>query len=157
MAFLIVFGAGTLLLGVTFVISIIITRSRHEGTANWPGVPGLVNTSYVYQHDHTTSAGTETTYTPVIGYTYTVADRSYQSHKRNALPYDRSTFASLDDAQEVVSRYPVGSSTKVFYNPHNIAQSILEKPKPVAHMAVLWYGIICLLLGGGMIALGILV
>lgn len=157
MAFLIVFGAGTMLLGATFVISIIVTRSHHEGTANWPEVPGLVKTAYVYQHDRSTSAGTTTTYTPVVSYTYTVTDRDYQSYKRNALPYDRSTFTAMGEVRDIVSRYAPGSSTKVFYNPNNAAQSLLEKPKALAHMTVLWYGVICILLGGGMIALGILV
>ena len=156
MAFLIVFGAGTLLLGAAYVISIIVTRTRNEGTANWPGVTGSVKNAYVYQHDRSTSAGTTTTYTPVVGYTYTVADQEYQAYKRNFLPYDQASLKSQEEAEAVCARYPSEAEVEVYYNPTNPSQAVLEKPKAVAHMAVFWYGIVCIFLGGGMIAIGIL-
>jgi hypothetical protein len=156
MAFLIVFGAGAVLLGVAYVISIIITRTRNEGTANWPQANGSILDAYIYQHDRSTSEGTTTTYTPVVGYTYTVEDQAYQSHKRNFLPYDQATFTTQAEAEDVKMRYAPGVEVPVYYNPTNHAQSVLEKPKAIAHMAVLWYGIVCILLGGGMLAMGIL-
>jgi hypothetical protein len=156
MAFLIVFGAGTLLLGVAYVISILVTRARHEGTANWPKVTGTVKHAYVYQHERSTAAGTTTTYTPVVGYAYAVEGQDYQAHKRNFLPYDQASLTSKGEAEAIRLRYCPGSEVAVYYNPINPAQAVLEKPKAIAHMAVLWYGIVCILLGGGMIALGIL-
>jgi hypothetical protein len=156
MAFLIVFGAGTLLLGVAYVISIIVTRSRNEGTANWPKVMGSIKQAYVYRHDRSTSEGTTTTYTPVVGYTYTVEEQEYQAYKRNFLPYDQASLYTKEQAEELCAQYPLEGAIEVYYNPTNHAQAVLEKPKAVAHMAVFWYGLVCMLLGGGMIALGIL-
>jgi hypothetical protein len=156
MAFLIVFGAGTLLLGAAYVIFIIITRARNEGTANWPQVTGSILDAYIYQHDRSTSSGTTTTYTPVVGYTYTVEDQAYQSHKRNFLPYEQASFTTQAEAEAVRAHYTAGEEVPVYYNPTNHAQSVLEKPKAIAHMAVLWYGFVCMLLGGGMLAMGIL-
>ena len=155
MAFLVVFGVGTLLLGVAYVISIIVTRTRNEGTANWPKVTGSIKHAYVYQHDRSTSAGTTTTYTPVVGYTYTVEDQLYQAHKRNFLPYNQASLTSKEEAEAISARYPPESDVEVYYNPTNPAQAVLEKPKAIAHTAVFWYGIVCMLLGGGMIAMGI--
>ncbi len=156
MPFLIVFGAGTLLLGAAYAISIIITRARNEGTANWPKVTGSIEHAYVYQHDRSTSSGKETTYTPVVGYTYTVGDQNYQAHKRNFLPYNEASLTSHEQAEAISARYSPGGDVVVYYNPTNPAQAVLEKPKAIAHMAVFWYGIVCVLLGGGMIAMGVL-
>lgn len=155
MEFLIVFGAGTLLLGAAYVISIIITRVRHHGTANWPKVTGTVKQAFVYQHERSTSSGTTTTYTPVVAYTYAVEGQDYQAHKRNFLPYDQASLTSKAEAQAVSGHYLQGSNVAVYYNPNNPAQAALEIPKAIAHTAVLLYGIVCMLLGGGMIALGI--
>jgi hypothetical protein len=156
MAFLIVFGAGALLLGLAYVISIIISRVRNEGTANWPKVTGSIKNAYVYQHDRSTSSGKETTYTPVVGYTYTVGDQNYQAHKRNFLSYSQASLTSPEEAEAIRARYSPGGDVVVYYNPNNPAQAVLEKPKAIAHMAVFWYGIVCMLLGCGMIAIGIL-
>ena len=156
MAFLIVFGAGTLFLGAAYVITTIITRVRHQGTANWPKVTGSVEQSFVYQHERSTSAGTTETYTPVVTYAYAIEEQKYQAHKQNFLPYDQATFMSKEEAETTSTRYPVGSEVPVFYNPVNPAQAVLEKPKATAHTAVILYGIVCMLLGGGMITLGII-
>ena len=106
MAFLIVFGAGTLLLGVAYVITTIVTRARHQGTANWPKVTGTVKQAFIYQHERSTSKGTDTTYTPVVAYTYAVEGQEYQAQKRNFLPDDQASLASRGAAQAVCERYP---------------------------------------------------
>ncbi len=155
MAFLIVFGTGTLLLGAAYVISIIITRVRHQGTANWPKVTGTVKQAFVYQHERSTTSGTTITYTPVVAYAYAVEGQDYQTHKRNFLPYTQASLTSKEAAQAVSTRYSPGSDVAVYYNPNNPAQAALEVPKATAHTAVLLYGVVCILLGGGMIALGI--
>lgn len=155
MAFLIVFGAGTLLLGVAYIITTIVTRVRHQGTANWPKVTGTIKKAFVYQHVRSTSSGTTTTFTPVVAYAYAVDGQEYRAQKRNVLPYDQVSLTSGDEAKIICGRYPSESEVPVYYNPINPSQAVLEKPKAIAHMAVLLYGVVCMLLGGGMIALGI--
>ncbi|MDF1512259.1 MAG: DUF3592 domain-containing protein [Anaerolineae bacterium] len=156
MAFLIVFGVGTVLLGAAYFITTVVTRARYQGTPNWPTVTGNVQQTFVYQHDRSTSEGTITTFTPVVLYGYTVDSRVYEGSKRKFIPYDQSSFRSEAEADMITARYTPGSEVPVYYNPANPAQAILEKPKATAHIAVLLYGIVCMLLGGGMIALGIL-
>ena len=155
MAFLIVFGAGTLLLGTVYVITTIIVRARNQGTANWPEVTGTIKKAFVYKHKRTTSESTTTTFTPVVAYAYAVEGKMYQAHKRNFLPYVQATLTSEEEAEDICSRYSPDSEVEVYYNPVNPAQAVLEKPRATAHNAVILYGAVCMLLGGGMIALGI--
>ncbi len=156
MAFLIFLGSGAVLLGLAFVIWVISIKRRAQGIANWPRGEGQIVQADVAFLDHETPSGIERTYTPVVAYTYDVAGQSYRSSRLSFLPDSSGTFTDAGRAQELIAPYPVGSRIEVTYNPANPKQSVLKAPRPIAHNAVLLYGLVVALAGGGIIALGIL-
>lgn len=62
-------------------------------------------------------------YVPIINYEYRYEDKTYNSSRRRAGNY---VSGRLDEAEAVGSRYPVGSTVKVFVNPENPTVSALE-------------------------------
>jgi hypothetical protein len=153
--FLIVLGSGVALLGLAFIIWIAVAKQRHYGTPNWPHVQGEVTASRVVPFSRETAHGRDHTYTTLLEYHYMVGGLPYSSKNRDFLPDAASTTRDLLKATRVVSRYPEGSSVRVYYNPANPKQAALEVPKPVAHNAVLFYGITNLVAGIIIAVLGI--
>ena len=141
MRFLIVLGGGTALLGLAFIIWMAVSKQRQHGTPNWPYVQGEVIASQVVPFERETALGIERTFTPVVEYRYTVEGLPYTSKTRNSLPDMTATTHDLLMATRIITRYPVGAWVRVTYNPVNPQQAVLEAPKPVAHNAVLFYGI----------------
>ncbi len=82
-------------------------------------------------------------------------DVAYESQQRNVSPDNTATFQAPEKAQAVVDKYPSGSSVRVFYNPANPKQAVLEVPRPAAHNAVMFYGVTNMVAGAIIIALGI--
>lgn len=155
MEFLIVLGAGVSLLGLAFIIWIVVTKRREQGTANWPHVLGEIRESMVIPFEREMPRGIERTYTYVVTYEYVVDGEIYTASNRNFLPGIRATSLSLAKAETFVRRYPAGSWIPVYYNPANPKQAALEIPRPVAHNAVLYFGVTNLVLGIVIVALGI--
>ncbi len=153
--FLIVLGVGVALLGLAFIIWMVVWKRRQHGTPNWPYVPGEVTASRVVPFAREGAYGTDHTYTALVEYRYTVAGLPYTANTRNFLPNAPATTRDLLKAAGVVSRYPEGTAVRVYYNPANPKQATLEVPKPVAHNAVLFYGIANLIAGAAIAALGI--
>jgi hypothetical protein len=153
--FLIVLGSGVALLGLAFIIWMAVFKQRHYGTPNWPYVEGEVIASRVVPFAREVSSGIEYTFTPVVEYRYTVSGLPYTSQNLSFVPGASVSTHELLQATSVVSRYPAGSWVPVYYNPANPKQAALTVPKPVAHNAVLFYGITNLVAGIAIIALGI--
>lgn len=155
MVFLIVLGSGAALLGLAFIIWMAVSKHRQHGTPNWPSVEGKIIESQVVLFKRETPQGVEQTYTPVISYFYKIDGHAYTSDRRNFLPDTTATTQDLLKATRIVSRYPPGLTVRVYYNPANHQQAALEIPKPVAHNAVLFYGIANLVAGIAIVVLGI--
>ncbi|MGC9469388.1 MAG: DUF3592 domain-containing protein [Anaerolineae bacterium] len=155
MEFLIVLGSGVALLGLAFLIWIVVTKHREQGTPNWPSVQGEILESKVVPFERETPEGRERTFTPLIRYRYTVGEQRYTSANLNFLPDTAATYDVKAKAESVAAHYPAGSPVSVFYNPSNPGQAALEIPRPAAHNAVLFFGITNLIVGLAIIALGI--
>lgn len=155
MEFLIVLGSGAFLLGLAFVVWISVTKHRGQGEANWPRVEGQVTSARVVALERETPEGMVRAYTPVIHYAYSIRGVAYESQQRNVSPDNTATFQAPEKAQAVVDKYPSGSSVRVFYNPANPKQAVLEVSRPAAHNAVMFYGVTNMVAGAIIIALGI--
>ncbi len=153
MPFLYFLGAGSILLGLSFIIVTILIRRSSQGIANWPDTTGTVIKSEIYRHERRTQTATTVTYTPTVAYTYTVEGRTYTADKRNTEPYYMASFKDEEEAQDVLKVYAPGSAVKVYYNPAAPEQAVLEKPRATLHNTVIWYGIVIMLIGSGAIAL----
>lgn len=155
MPFLIVLGSGVLLLGLAYVIWIILTKRRHQGTPNWPKVSGQIAKATVNVFEWETPGGLERSYTPLIHYFYEVDGQTYFATERNVYPYYTATYRDPLKAERVITRYAEGSTVPIYYNPANPKQSVLSIPKPAMHNAVLYFGLANILAGAIILALGI--
>ncbi|MBN2005693.1 MAG: DUF3592 domain-containing protein [Anaerolineae bacterium] len=153
MPFLNFLGAGSILLGLSFIIVTIVVRRSGQGIANWPNTMGTVVKSEIYRHERRTQSATTITYTPTVTYTYTLEGQTYTANKRNIDPYTMASFQDAEQAQDVLALYPAGDAVKVYYNPAVPQQAVLEKPRPIMHNTLIWYGIMLILIGGGAIVL----
>ena len=156
MEFLIVLGSGAFVLGLAFVVWIAVTKQRGQGTANWPHVKGQVVGAEVVPLERETSSGMQRTFTPIVAYVYEVEGQSYRARNVDFLPDTSATYRSREGAQAAIAEYSEGSTVDVFHNPANPKQAALEVPKPTAHNAVLFYGVVNMVAGAIIIAIGIL-
>lgn len=113
-----------ILVGVPLVI---FARNAYKATATkrWPSVEGRVVSSEVTSHRSLDSDGTHTTiYEPKIDYEYTISGQPYRSQQ---VSYGAVDGASMEGfAEGIVSKYPAGSSARVFYDPHKPGEAVLE-------------------------------
>jgi hypothetical protein len=114
-----------------------------------------VKASFLYEHERKTFAGLVRSYTPVVHYEYVVDGTTYESKRRNFLPYPTKTYADRLAAEAVVTTHAPDKAVQVYYNPNNPRQAVLEIPKPRAHNAQIWYGVTNVLCGIGIMVLGI--
>jgi hypothetical protein len=117
---LVFIGAGILL----------IIRSRQDKdklrqSMSWPSVDGTVLESRVIASASTDDEGGVDTYRPYVKYEYEAGGTQYTNDKlRLGMVFSTS---KLKTSQEAVTRYPVGRSVRVFINPANPADSVLEQ------------------------------
>lgn len=156
MPFLIFLGSGVMLLGLAHLIWMVVTKRRSYGIANWPSVEGQILAASVSTLERETPEGIKRTHTPVVTYAYEVAGQPHTSHRLNFLPDSSTTYADVTLARAVLSSFPTGARAKVYYNPTNPQQSVLVKPHPSAHNAVILYGVVTMIAGLGIVILGIL-
>src|SRR3989344_3949897 len=97
------------------------TARNATESKNWPSVDGQITISNMSKNYDSDDGSI--TYGVQVAYNYTV----------NSLPYTGSTVAFGDygssdpsHAGGIVSRYPVGKSVKVYYNPDDPKTSVLE-------------------------------
>ena len=102
-------------IGLVLILYGQLQRRRARASAEWPVVPGRIVTSEVTSH--TDEDGT--TYSADIEYVYTVEGIEHRSDVVviGGHPYG---------AQETVSRYPVGKTVSVSYDPGKASRAVLE-------------------------------
>ena len=140
---------GGLFLAFIAVGIFLIVRSRRDKekaqqSLNWPGVTGKVLEARIIESTSTDSDGGYTTmYRPYVQYEYEVGGTVYTGDKIG-VGLVVSTSGSKK-SQETVARYPMGSSVRVFVNPNDPADAVLEQKAPSKALMVV--GIIFLVAG----------
>lgn len=157
MEFLIILGGWVIVFGAAFIISTVLIRRRYQGPANWPATMGEITRAYIYRHERRTPTAVEVTYTPVITYTYTVAGQTYTGQRRTFEPDDQVSYRAERVARGLIAGAPEGTWVKVYYNPRVPQQAVLVPQRPVAHNAVLWYGVANVLVGALAIVLAFVI
>ena len=139
--FTVAFGGIGLLMLLTYFRAYLQTNYSQR----WPNVDGEIVTSEVLHQTSSSSHGvSSTTFEPHVEFTYSVNGQAYQGkHIGFGL-----TISSSTDARNVVHRYPVGATRKVFYNPHNPTEAVLERKIENSNSALL-YAIVFLAVGIG--------
>lgn len=130
--------------GIYLIIRHNRDRKKAQASLGWPSVSGTVVESRVAESVSTDSDGDRTTtYRPAVRYEYEVMGTQYTGDKMAV--GIQSSSSNLRKAQETVARLPVGTLVKVFYNPENPADAVLEQK--ISGSAPLVVGIILLVVG----------
>jgi hypothetical protein len=114
------FGAALLIMGVGYLIPV----SNALLSQQWPSASGEVSISrVVYMKSSSLKFGTTITYSAEIAYQYTVRDRHFTGSN---ISFDDHGNIDSSLAESTVMRYPTGSTVKVYYNPDNPGEAVLE-------------------------------
>jgi hypothetical protein len=108
--------------GAIISYAIKMTAKARE-SLSWPSTDGeIAHSAVLYQTDTTATTNGTATYKADISYRYKVNGANYSSSRISL-----ADFASTPGrAQSIVARYPDKSTVRVYYNPANRAESVLE-------------------------------
>jgi len=107
---------GALLVGVG-----LFALQRHRAAAGWPQVPARIEASEVVAERRFED---DLMYRPVVRYRYAAPGGSFLGDK---LATTTRLYAKPAAAQNVVDRYPVGTSVMARYNPEDASEAVLER------------------------------
>jgi hypothetical protein len=94
-----------------------------HASADWPTITGTVTESRL-KEDRVKQQGIEkVSYTPEVRYRYEVAGRPYSGYKIGQFS---GGYSEKGDAQAVLGRYQLNGQVKVYHDPNNPAEAILE-------------------------------
>ncbi len=133
-----------LLIGGIFLYSGNRELSSAKSMADWARTEGHVISSAVESTQYGTSLTTSPTYHALIVYEYRVGGLVLHGTR---LSVGDHAFRRAADAQEVVTRYPVGRTVTVYYHPFNVTESVLEPGSPWQPYVALGIGGLCILVG----------
>lgn len=139
-----------LAIAVFFFFSARRSSAQAQASQTWPSVMGTVASSSVDVRTTSDSdGGTNTAYYPVVTYQYEVLGHKYSS--------DRVSFGfrvgsgNRAQAQAVADRYIAGNQIRVYYNPNNPGEAVLERTAQSSNIAkwivILIIVILCITLG----------
>jgi hypothetical protein len=109
-------GAGAAYVGIE---SMTLARSSNE----WPSVNGTITRSGIERETRTSGTSRSTTYRARVLYEYRVDGTA---HSGDRISYGHYDTEKESDAANVVARYPAGRPARVYYQPGNPVESVLE-------------------------------
>ena len=135
-------GVAFALFGLFLLWQGIRAVQRGRASQHWATTTGTV--LHTELADHQNDEG-HVTFTATINYEYEVAGLPYQSTKYNAegTPH----LNSLRQAQRIADSYATGSTIKVFYDPENPKETLLETGVPHSSWTTIAMGVIFLGVG----------
>jgi hypothetical protein len=116
----------TIVIGISFIALFLIVRNIVHGlnSRNWPTTEGRVVHSGVQVHHSTDDEGdTSTTYGASIQYEFNVSGQEIQGTRRS---FTEMRTNSVRRAEQILARYPQGSSVTVYHHPDKPSLSVLE-------------------------------
>lgn len=124
-------AGGMVLLTSCFFGNALIERQTAAASRNWPAVQGRVVSSEVVVASQTSGGGTRrTSYRALIKYSYQVGTARFESVRVSFMGWGSSagTMQRSDKsaARSDANRYPRGAEVKVFYNPQDPSEAVLE-------------------------------
>ena len=117
-------GGGIGLIGLGLLVFGLIQRRRGSSTRQWSTTTGTILAASLSQQSRRNQQGYhDVTYAPTVEYTYEVNGNSYRG---DSLSSGWTVSYSLSMAQNKINQYQPGSQVKVYYNPNNPAEAVLE-------------------------------
>ncbi|MBI3241398.1 MAG: DUF3592 domain-containing protein [Chloroflexi bacterium] len=114
---------------IGFFAYIIWSRQRQvSASKSWPTTTGTVLSSSVeLRRSRSGRSGYSLSHYPVVVYDYEVRGQRYQG---NRIGFSEIGTGWAGPAQQKIAGYPVGGAVRVFYNPQNPAEAVLEQSAP---------------------------
>jgi hypothetical protein len=116
----------TIIIGISFIALFLIVRNIVHGlnSRNWPTTEGKVVHSGVQAHQSMDDEGDiSTTYGASIEYAFNVSGQEIQGTRRS---FTDMRTNSVRRAEQILARYPQGSSVTVYHHPDKPSLSVLE-------------------------------
>jgi hypothetical protein len=131
--------------GAAIISYAIRMAAKATQSLSWPSTDGeIAHSAVLYQADTTATTNSAATYKADISYRYKVSGANYSSSRISLVDYASTS----GHAQSIVGRYPDKSTVRVYYNPANHAEALLE-PGSTGGINFLY------LIGGGFAAVGL--
>ena len=108
---------------MAFLGSLIMIANQEK--APWADVIGKIVESRIQSYNRRFAETTQTVYAPVVEYAYIVNAREFRNR---TIGTNDLVEGSRKDAEMIASRYSTDSSVRVFYDPENPGNAMLEKP-----------------------------
>jgi hypothetical protein len=143
---LLLIGPLLAIVGVLQLIWCVVDSGRSLASGRWPTARGTIESSEV----QATRSGGGTAYTPKVVYAYEVRGAHFHGTR-----IWRTEFSPPpDQAQRIVSEFPVGSRVQVYFDPSAPDQSLLRPG--LNWFSYVWFGLSCLsvLVGIGAFVVG---
>ncbi len=146
---LIIFGIIAIILmalGVSFTRSGLRGIRYAWGSKAWPSTPGEIVSVTIEEQKPISEHDRHPTYRPIVAYSYSIGGKSFGGQHRK-FNDDVIVYGSEEKAQAAIAQYPVGQKVKVYYEPDNPRNAVLEPGKAGPAWRTLSAGILCLVLG----------
>lgn len=139
-------------LGVWLILLYQRNKQKAEQSVNWPTTSGRVIESRISEHKSQDEDGYTTyTYAPVVRFEYQVDGVTHTSDRMAV--GSKIAISNRKKVEQQIAGYPEGKLIKVYYNPQNPAEAILETR--LTSKAELVAGIILIVVGLSILCLGV--
>ena len=111
---------------ISCVVLIKIVRDIMNGlnSRNWPITTGTIIQSGIHTRQKTDEDGfTSTTYGATVVYTFNISGKEFKETRRS---FSGVRTSSVRQAEQILARYPQGSSVTIYYHPDNPSLCVLE-------------------------------
>jgi Protein of unknown function (DUF3592) len=111
-------------IGGAMVSYAIRMTGRARQSLSWPSTEGeIAHSAVLYQTETTATTSNAGTYKADISYRYQVKGVNYSSSRISLLDFSSS---AAGRAESIVRNYPDKSTVRVYYNPSDFSESVLE-------------------------------
>jgi hypothetical protein len=137
----IVFSLFAFVVGGGMLFGVAQSVSKAYSAESWPSVDGVIISSKTESASRAKKTGSIALSSSDISYSYFVKRRGKYTGKN--IGFSSMGYATTyNKIQEVIAKYPVGKTVKVFYNPNNPSESTLlkksvNKALPIAFSLIL--------------------
>jgi hypothetical protein len=138
-----------IVIGISLIALFVIGRNILHGlnSRNWPITEGRVVHSGVQAHQSMDDEGDiSTTYGASIEYAFNVSGQETQGTRRS---FTEMRTNSARRAEQILARYPQGSSVTVYHHPDKPSLSVLEP-------GVKWWSYVLMIIVFGLLVFGVI-
>lgn len=127
-------------IGLGFVYVGLRQRSTALESESWPSVEGKIVISEVVARSSGASGGYQRYYYPSVAYDYTIEERWYRGKQVTSGGEIGVSISWM--AERALTRYPMGSLVRVYYNPEQPSEALLEPGMKLRILMSIAFGVI---------------